>query len=203
MTDPAQFDQMVAQFYGQLYRAALVMTGCASDAEDLVQETFLQAIANYGKYSGRSQVQTWLYGILLNQNHRHQRHRSRRWRRWLVWFQRKAASTAPDGPDQDLMRRQWQHSLWAQVAELPVAQRDALVLRFAQGLSYEEIASVLDCPVGTVRSRLHYGLIALRKRLAEFGPDDVCTGKEDTCRAQPPLPHGGDQIMLNSYSGTQ
>jgi RNA polymerase sigma-70 factor (ECF subfamily) len=70
-------------------------------------------------------------------------------------------------PDQNIQWREWRSSLWSAVASLPEAQRYAIVLRYAEGMNYAEIAKVLDCPVGTVRSRLHYGLMALQEKLGD------------------------------------
>ncbi|MFT5523789.1 MAG: RNA polymerase sigma-70 factor (ECF subfamily), partial [Pirellulaceae bacterium] len=60
---------------------------------------------------------------------------------------------------------EWKSSLWIYVARLPDGQRQALVLRFSEGLRYEEIADILECPVGTVKSRIFHGLAALRNAL--------------------------------------
>jgi RNA polymerase sigma-70 factor (ECF subfamily) len=65
----------------------------------------------------------------------------------------------------------WKKSLWALVANLPDGQRQSLVLRFSEGLRYEEIAEILECPLGTVKSRIFHGLGALRRLLNEAGED--------------------------------
>jgi RNA polymerase sigma-70 factor (ECF subfamily) len=67
---------------------------------------------------------------------------------------------------------EWKRSLWAYVARLPDGQRQALVLRFSEGLRYDEIAEVLACPLGTVKSRIFHGLLALR-RLLECETDEA------------------------------
>jgi RNA polymerase sigma-70 factor (ECF subfamily) len=66
---------------------------------------------------------------------------------------------------------EWKNSLWGRVAKLPDGQRQALVLRFSEQLRYEEIAEALDCPLGTVKSRIFHGLLALRRGMEEDGED--------------------------------
>ena len=67
--------------------------------------------------------------------------------------------------------REWKTSLWGQVAGLPDGQRQSLVLRFSEGLRYDEIAQILDCPLGTVKSRIFHGLRGLRKLVSEYDED--------------------------------
>src|SRR5262245_64520752 len=78
--------------------------------------------------------------------------------------------TAP-GADAAAEVSEWKRSLWARVAKLPDGQRQALVLRFSEGLRYEEIAEVLACPLGTVKSRIFHGLAGLRRLLDEEGEE--------------------------------
>ena len=75
---------------------------------------------------------------------------------------------------------EWKESLWAWVDRLPDGQRHALVLRFSEGLRYDEIAEALDCPLGTVKSRIFHGLAGLRQMLADDG---------DAARQPPAFPY--------------
>ncbi|MHC4405020.1 MAG: RNA polymerase sigma factor [Planctomycetota bacterium] len=163
----ADLESLVEAFYPRILRAALVMTGSRHDAEDLAQETFLAAMRSWRQFAGRSGVHTWLYSILLNLHRRRLRAAGRRWRRWLRWFHRASATRRVDSPDGDLLQDEWRQSLWAAVARLPEPQSQAVVLRYSEGLSYPEIAEVLRCPLGTVKSRLHHGLAALERELGE------------------------------------
>jgi RNA polymerase sigma-70 factor, ECF subfamily len=158
---------LVQRHYGRIHRAALVMTGNVWEADDLAQETFLQAMRSAGRFAGQSRIETWLYAILVNQHRRRLRAKGRRERRLVRWLQRAWTKSEHDRPEQRIKLDEWRESIWRHVAELPEDQRHALVLRYSEELSYDEIAQALGCPVGTVRSRLHYGLAALRARLSE------------------------------------
>lgn len=164
--------QITEQYFLRIHRAALVMTGNPWDADDLAQETFLVLSSQYHRYQGRSSIYTWLYGILLNLERR-KRRREGTWRRKLrvLWGGDGGQPPQAEETESPVEAAEWQRSLWAQVAQLPDGQRQTLVLRFSEHLSYEEIAEVLDCPVGTVKSRMHHAIANLRDRLSAMGDD--------------------------------
>lgn len=158
---------MVALHYPRIRRAALLLSeGNEWDADDLAHETLLQAARGRTRFAGRSEEMTWLYSILLNQQRKRKRSLGRLWRRWLGWLERKPRDESAGAPETRLVAEEWNSSLWQAVALLPEPQRDAVVLRFAEGLSYEEIGRVLDCPIGTVKSRLHHALATLQQNLS-------------------------------------
>lgn len=171
----ASFDihQTTEQFFDRIHRAALVFTGNPWDADDLAQETFLEAARLADRFQGRSAIFTWLYGILLNLERRHRR-KAGMWKRKLkvLWGGSEATRTQPPA-DASLEVREWKNSLWSKVSELPDGQRHALVLRFSEHLSYDEIAEILECPLGTVKSRIHNGLATMRESLGAAGCRDV------------------------------
>jgi RNA polymerase sigma-70 factor (ECF subfamily) len=141
----------------------LILSGNPWDADDLAQETFLVYAHTRHKFRAQSSVYTWLYGILLNLERR-ERRRAGTHRRKLHELQNVPRTNGTEPPaDAALEAAEWRRSLWAHVAELPDGQRQALVLRFSEGLRYEEIATVLGCPVGTVKSRIFHGLVSLRR----------------------------------------
>ncbi|GIW96201.1 MAG: hypothetical protein KatS3mg110_4242 [Pirellulaceae bacterium] len=158
-----EFEQVINEHFARIHRAALLLTGNPWDADDLAQETFLVFARSRHRFGQRSRLYTWLYGILLNLEKRERRRRFRERRRIVEWHGRRQAwpETEP-GAGWQLEWTEWKQSLWAQVATLPDGQRHALVLRFGEGLRYEEIAAVLGCPLGTVKSRIYNGLMALR-----------------------------------------
>jgi RNA polymerase sigma-70 factor (ECF subfamily) len=169
--EKTDLESLVEACYARILRAALVMTGSRWEAEDLAQETFLQAMRSWRRFAGQSRADTWLYSILLNLDRKRLRSARRRRRRWLRWFWRERPSGAGDSPDGEVLREEWRATLWAAVAELSEPQRHAIVLRYSEGLAYDGIAEVLRCPIGTVKSRLHHGLAALQKKLAGYGPE--------------------------------
>ena len=154
------------EYLQRIYRAALVLRGNPWDAEDLAQETFLVLARQSGGFQGRSSVYTWLYGILLNLDRRERRRLglSRR-KLHILWDQEPSSERGAPGADAAVEVREWKNSLWARVAQLPDGQRQVLVLRFSEGLAYEEISAALGCPVGTVKSRIFNGLAGLKKIL--------------------------------------
>lgn len=168
------------QLFARIHRAALVLSGNPWDADDLAQETFLVLSRHAGKFEGRSSVYTWLYGILLNLDRRERRRYGLRRRKLRVlWDNETPSEQTVPGADAKSEAREWKNSLWAFVDQLPEGQRQSLVLRFSEGLRYEEIAEVLECPLGTVKSRIFHGLAGLRRLLDEQGAD---------ARELPPFP---------------
>jgi RNA polymerase sigma-70 factor (ECF subfamily) len=172
--DPHDVDptQASALYFERIRRAALVLTGNPWDADDLAQETFLVMSAQRNQFAGRSSLYTYLYGILLNLERRDRRKRGLRQRVWLGLARLTGLETQATHPDESLELAEWRRGLWSQVARLPDGQRQALVLRFSEGLKYEEIAEALGCPVGTVKSRIFNGLAALRALLGDAWQDD-------------------------------
>jgi RNA polymerase sigma-70 factor (ECF subfamily) len=144
-----------------LLRAAAAFGADRSAAEDLAQETLLEAWRSLGRFDGRCRLGTWLFGILRN--------------RWLKSLRKKkppvvegevveavmAAEQA--APDWRLEQAEEAAQLRRALAALPDGQREVLELRFLGQASLEDIAKVLDCPLGTVKSRLHHGLEKLRQ----------------------------------------
>ncbi|MGE3409147.1 MAG: RNA polymerase sigma factor [Pirellulales bacterium] len=159
-------------YHARIFRAAMVLSGNPWDADDLTQETFLVLAEQIDRFQGRSQPYTWLYGVLLNLDRRLRRQDGVRRRKLRVLWDNEPGETPAAPPaDAPIEVAEWKRSLWAEVAKLPDGQRQALVLRFSEQLSYEEIAEVLECPLGTVKSRLFHGLASLRERLAGTADD--------------------------------
>lgn len=178
-----------AEHSERIRRAALMLCGNPWDADDLTQETFLLLADDPSRFGGRSRLSTWLYGVLLNLD-RHRRRRLETHRRKLQDIRdgapRVPLSRGPVVPAESaLVADEWRRGLWAHVHRLPEGQRESLVLRFSEELRYEEIADVMGCPVGTVKSRVFHGLIALRQALQ---------GKDESMAPEHPeedYPHAG------------
>jgi RNA polymerase sigma-70 factor, ECF subfamily len=166
--DEQAFEQLVAQHYPRIRRAALLLSnGNAWEADDLAQETLLRAAEGWSRFAGKSLVETWLYSILLNCHHQRLRSLGRRWRHWMQWFFREDRAVVGDSADAAALEDEFKAGLWGAVGKLSEPLREVVVLRFAEGLAYEEIAAAVRCPLGTVKSRIHNALIALQKELAE------------------------------------
>jgi RNA polymerase sigma factor (sigma-70 family) len=91
-------------------------------------------------------------------------------RRWMQYAERNGLIQSNGGRDHDpqaeLAREQWRESVWADVARLPTVQRIAVTLRFAEGMSYQQIAETVGCATGTAKSRVHHGIKRLRQHLS-------------------------------------
>lgn len=164
--------EVTREHFARIHRAALVLSGNPWDADDLAQETFLVLASKWERFQGRSSVYTWLYGILLNLDRRERRrHGIRRRKLKIVWENEPSQERTGPTAEMPIEVSEWKKSLWNSVAMLPDSQRYSLVLRFSEGLRYDEIAVVLDCPLGTVKSRIFHGLAALRRILQSEGDD--------------------------------
>lgn len=149
------------EFGARLLRAAVVMCGNREDAQDLVQETLLQALRSMPRFRGDSAPYTWLYAIL-----RRQCLNRRRKARFLEFF-----GLLPDRPeetpsveqrmDQEFDRERLRNALSA----LSFRHREILFLRYVEELKIREMASLLHLPSGSVKSRLHNAVKVLQRKL--------------------------------------
>jgi RNA polymerase sigma-70 factor (ECF subfamily) len=165
------FEEVVVAFQDRLYAFALRMTGSAEDAEEIAQDAFIRAyraLATYPPERIRALApRPWLYQIAVNVT----RNRVRGKRPRLVPLDApEAAALEPadrerDRPEAVVGRAEEDAELAALVASLPGRYRAAVVLRHVVGLSYEEVADVLEQPVGTVKSNAHRGIGLLRMAL--------------------------------------
>jgi RNA polymerase sigma-70 factor (ECF subfamily) len=165
-------DEVTREYFARIHRAALVLTGSPWDADDLAQETFMVLARSSTRFEGRSNIYTWLYGILLNLERRERRRNGLRSRKLRVaWDAAPKGERSVPSAETPIEVAEWKKSLWAIVAQLPDGQRQTLILRYSEHLSYEEIAGVMKCPVGTVKSRVFHGVASLREKLAQDNQD--------------------------------
>jgi len=143
---------LYAEHAPMLLRYLYRLTGRRDEAEDLLQETFVQALKGLDRLEAAASPKAWLFAIA-----RHLGLNARQRRREMLPLDGQLAAPADNEPDARLERMR------EAIAALPEKQRDALQLRLGEGLTYEEIAVVLDIPVGTVRSRLHTAVRSLRE----------------------------------------
>ncbi len=152
------FEELVARHYDRILRLAHVMAG-PDAAHDLAQETFLAAVKSFGGFKEKSQLGTWLVSILRNQYLLHLRGKKKRFAP-LDGEADRLPAPAPAPVEKSL------REVLDRVRDLPEELRTALVLFYVAGLKYEEIAQAMDCPVGTVRSRLFEARERLKKLMA-------------------------------------
>jgi RNA polymerase sigma-70 factor (ECF subfamily) len=157
---------LVRRYQERLLAAMTGVCGAVQEAEDVVQEAFLQAYCKLDGFRRESRFYTWLYRIAFNLSV------NRRRRRRPLWNSERATGTeggdvvdpAP-GPEEALERTERAEQLRAGIARLPTEFREVLVLRELEGFCYETISEVLGLPIGTVRSRLHRARQQLRDEL--------------------------------------
>lgn len=170
--DGGAFHRLVDRHGPGLYRLALSLCGNAADAEDVVQETLTGAYRGIGRFEGRSSLRTWLSRILMTQVALWRRRR--RGRRDAPLVLDASAPTETDPPparaEGGAAAVDAKVDLHAALEALSPEHREVIVLRELQGLTYEEIAKVLDVPRGTVESRLHRARAELRDRLRSYLP---------------------------------
>lgn len=178
MADQAQFADQAMQFAPQLYSAAVRMTRNRSDAEDLVQETYLRAYRSFHTFEEGTNLRAWLFRILTNAYINSYRAKQRRpqesdlddiedlylYRR-LGGLEAAAASRSAEDQLFDLFT---DDEVKTALEELPERFRLPVLLADVQNFSYKEIAEILDIPIGTVMSRLHRGRRAMEKKLIDF-----------------------------------
>jgi len=164
------FCSLALKYQDRVYNLALPIVGNHDDALDVVQETFLQALAHLETFRRTSRFYTWLYRIAYNCAIGTLRRRKKTVSVDVVSEEFGVSFEADvDAPDANLRRKDLAKALKVALAKLPLEYREAIVLREIYELDYEQIAERLKAPVGTVRSRLHRARASLRKALERQG----------------------------------
>jgi len=170
--DREAFGLLVSKYQRKLLRLVMRLVRDPAEAEDVTQEAFIKAYRALPNFRGESAFYTWLYRIGVNTA-----------KNWLVAHGRRMPTMSEvvdddsegieegillrddETPDRVLMSRQIGETVNAAMEALPEDLRTAISLREIEGLSYEEIAQVMDCPIGTVRSRIFRAREAIAARL--------------------------------------
>ena len=163
------FGELVVRYQNRLYTTLVSLLNSAEDARDVAQEAFVNAFQKLHTFRGQSAFYSWLFRIALNSAVSYQRKQSR----VLVSIDAARETTGLEpvsrhpesdpGFAMDVSERQG--LVRAALAELPEEYRTVLVLKEVDDLKYEEIAEIVDCPIGTVRSRIHRARVELRAKL--------------------------------------
>ncbi len=161
--DVGAFQRLVELHTECLYRSALVMTRDRHKAEDIVQETLVEAWRSLGRFDARCRFSTWLYGILRHRFLKACRQRSEGQPTSLDVALFESLTQKSLGPEALVQMSEDAERVRCAVADLPDKHREVIELRFFADASLDDIAAVLDVPLGTVKSRLHHGLEKLRE----------------------------------------
>lgn len=161
--DPGAWDRLLRRYQRPLFVFVHELVRHEADSLDLVQETFVRAVAHLPQLREDARFGSWLFGIA----HQLCRRRLRRAGREAEFDEAfgSAVDDSPPAPGELLVRDEEAGAVFALLAELPEAQRATLTLHVLEDFSLEEIATVTGVPVGTVKSRLHHAKRALRERL--------------------------------------
>ena len=192
------FDWLVTHYHAPVYNLILSMLGDTSDAADGSQEVFLKAFRGIRKFRQGSSLKTWLYRIAIREALNHKR-----------WFKRHLQKNVSidaepqEGqaqieiedlsatPFEQLASREIQIAVKNALQQVPDVFRTAVILRDLEGLSYEEVAEVLECSVGTVKSRILRGRRALKEVLEPLLREPALHGTTHGALAEPqPSPFG-------------
>ena len=171
--DTDSFNQLVVRWERPIYALAYRVLGREEDARDVCQEAFLRAFRGLKGFRGQAKFSSWLYRITFNLC-----------RDWMRRERRVALMQAPEGVDplepavadttaessEDLViRRDLGRTVSKAMMVLPVEQRTVIILKEYHGLTFQEIADLVDCPLSTVKTRLYQGLSVLRRHLEPSG----------------------------------
>ncbi len=178
----AEFERQMLPHLDALYRTALGMTRNANDAEDLVQETFVRAFQFMDQFQGGTNARAWLFRILTNLFINTYRKKTREPERvsydeledfYLYNRLAQDESTGRGGtPEQEIVQKVQVEAIRDAIEKLPDEYRDTVILADLNDFAYQEIAEMLNIPIGTVRSRLSRGRRLVQKALWAYGDDN-------------------------------
>ncbi|NNE05389.1 MAG: RNA polymerase sigma factor RpoE [Xanthomonadales bacterium] len=169
--DKAAFDLLIHKYQHRIVSLIGRYVADPTEALDVAQEAFIKAYRAIGKFRGDSAFYTWLYRIAINTA-----------KNWLVARNRRPPASDIDAvdaeqydmdsrlkerstPENELMREEIEKTVYDTIATLPDDLRTAIILREIEGMSYEEIATTMECPIGTVRSRIFRAREAIDEKL--------------------------------------
>ena len=174
--DRAAFNEIVLKYKGKVYNFISRMVASALDAEDLTQETFIRAYLSIRSFQSRASLNTWLFRIATNlcidysrkqKTHIQPSSLSQQTESDDGEMEREIPDRAFD-PQRLLINSELGKMVECALQELPEKLRTVVLLYDMEGLSYEEIAAIMNCPLGTVKSRLFNARTALREKLSPY-----------------------------------
>ncbi|GAB4271369.1 MAG: RNA polymerase sigma factor RpoE [Methylomicrobium sp.] len=169
--DKSAFDLLVVKYQYKIVQLVNRYVKDPSEAQDVAQETFIKAYRAIGHFRGDSAFYTWLYRIAINTAKNYLVARSRRSSDYEIdiddaeQVQNVPELKGMDTPEQQLLNEEILETIRTAIENLPEEMRIAITLREFEGMSYEEIAETMDCPIGTVRSRIFRAREAIDSKL--------------------------------------
>tara|TARA_B100001123_G_C15162057_1_gene967846 strand:+ start:105 stop:704 length:600 start_codon:yes stop_codon:yes gene_type:complete len=174
--DKQAFELLVIKYQRKLIRLLSQFIRDSAEVEDVAQETFIKAYRSLSSFRGDSAFYTWLYRIGINAAKNFLVAQKRRVSKASIGFDIEDVENFKEGselhdlstPESELISKQTAQIVHQALNELPEELRTAITLREIEGLSYEEIANVMDCPTGTVRSRIFRAREVISDKLLSF-----------------------------------
>ncbi len=177
--DEAAFSELMRLYQTKIFRLVFRMVGDRAEAEDLAQDVFLTVFKSIDGFRGDSKLSTWMYRVAANHCKNRIKYLGRRARSGKQEFDEIADRDAVESasmstsaqvhrPDEMLQATQTESAIQKALNALPEDQRELVILRDIENLTYEEIQGVTGLPEGTVKSRLHRARVALQENLAHL-----------------------------------
>ncbi|OIJ14654.1 RNA polymerase sigma factor SigW [Anaerobacillus arseniciselenatis] len=170
--DQEAFAELVELYKDKVYQISYRMVGNVHEAQDIAQESFLRAYVNIDTYDVNRKFSTWLFRIVTNLSI--DRLRKKKPDFYLeqhiegtegLTLSSQIAATE-ELPEDQVITHELQHWIQEEILNLPLKYRSAIILKYIEDLSLKEISEILDIPVATVKTRIHRGREALRKKLS-------------------------------------
>lgn len=169
--DHAAYEEIVKVFQNRIYQHCFRMIGNVHEAEDLAQEVFIRAYVNIHSFDNSRNFSTWIYRIATNLTIDRLRKRKPDYyldaeikgTEGLNMYSQIAASEQL--PEDEVERLEFQNDIHQKILGLPPIYRSIIILRYLEEFSLSQISEILDIPLGTVKTRIHRGREALRKKL--------------------------------------
>ncbi len=169
--------ELMGRYTSKAYQIAYSILGNKDDAEEVTQDAFVRIYRALSSFRGDSEFSTWMYRIVVNQARNKYRWNKRRGSHLTVSVDRETKTNdgstrsfdlADTGktPDNEVIFREWEGEIAEEIKKLPEVNREALLLRNVKNLSYEQIASLLNCKVGTIKSRISRAREELRRKVS-------------------------------------
>jgi len=169
--DKAAFDALVSKYHLKVVNLATRFVKNADDAQDVAQEAFIKAYRGLKNFRGDAAFYTWLYRIAINSAKNYLVSQSRKSPAYAVDVEdaehMESATNLKeyDTPEGNLLTEEIEQTVYKAIKDLPEDLKTAITLRELEGMTYDEIASVMECPIGTVRSRIFRAREAIDKHL--------------------------------------
>ena len=174
--DVEAFEKIITEYQSIIYNIAFRFAGNAEDAADMSQEVFLKMFRNINSFQFKSKLSTWIYRVATNTCLDQVKRKNRNNPAYSLddgfedgdgsFFSNEIADDSPT-PDEVIEQAEMKDVINQAISELPDDYRTVIILRDIQGLSYDEIAEIIECSVGTVKSRISRGRRNLREILSK------------------------------------